>query len=230
MADPPNGPENWRTGPLYTFAEAGRLAHVSTGTVRNWLLGYKDDVGRAIPPLIHKSENDTAMVSFLQLIEVVVAGKFRKAERVSLRTVRQAHENAAAQWKIDYPFAYLHLEVLGGHIVQRLREERFGRSLQALDNPRQWTLPGLVVETVRQMEYDTEEFAVRWYPVGKEYPIVVDPKVTSGVPTIEHRGVTIEVIHKRFKAGQKLDFIARDFELEPDIVEEALRYAKQVAA
>jgi hypothetical protein len=53
MADPPNGPENWRTGPLYTFAEAGRLAHVSTGTVRNWLLGYKDDVGRAIPPLIH---------------------------------------------------------------------------------------------------------------------------------------------------------------------------------
>ena len=102
--------------------------------------------------------------------------------------------------------------------------------MQALDNPRQWTLPGLVVETVRQMEYDTEEFAVRWYPVGKEYPIVVDPKVTSGVPTIEHRGVTIEVIHKRFKAGQKLDFIARDFELEPDIVEEALRFAEQVAA
>jgi uncharacterized protein (DUF433 family) len=45
-----------------------------------------------------------------------------------------------------------------------------------------------------------------------------------------NRGVTVEVIHKRFKAGQKLDFIAKDFELEPDIVEEALRYAKQVAA
>ena len=230
MADPLNGSESWRTGPLYTFSEAGRLAHVSPTTVRNWLLGYKSDTGKLVPPLFHKSNSDAAMVSFLQLVEVVVAGQFRKAERVSFKIVRQAHENAAAQWKLDYPFAHLRLEALGGHIVQRLREERLGRSLQALDNPQQWTLPGLVVETVQQMEYDAEEFAVRWYPVGKEYPIVVDPKVTSGVPTIVDRGVTIEVIHKRFKAGQKLDFIAQDFELEPDIVEEALRYAEQVAA
>ena len=230
MGDSLDGSQLWRTGPLYTFAEAGRLAHVSTSTVRNWLSGYTGVTGKAVPRLINKSENDAAMVSFLQLIEVVVAGKFRKAERVSFRTVRRAYENAATQWELEYPFAHLRLEALGGHIVQRLREERARRSLQALDNPQQWSLPGLVVETVQQMEYDKKEIAVRWYPVGKQYPIVVDPKVTSGVPTIEHRGVTIEVIHKRFKAGQKLDFIARDFELEPDIVEEALRFAEQVAA
>ena len=102
--------------------------------------------------------------------------------------------------------------------------------MQALDSPQQWSLPDLVVETVHQMEYDEDDIVFRWYPVGREYPIVVDPKVTSGVPTIVDRGVTVEVIHKRFKAGQKLDFIARDFELESDVVEEALRYAEQVAA
>ena len=193
-------------------------------------MGYKDDVGRAVPPLIHKSDNHTAIVSFLQLIEVVVAGKFRKAERVSFRVVRQAYENAATQWKLEHPFAHLRLEALGGHIIQRLRDERAGRSLQALDSPQQWSLPDLVVETVHQMEYDKDDIVFRWYPVGREYPIVVDPKVTSGVPTIVDRGVTVEVIHKRFKAGQKLDFIARDFELESDVVEEAVRYAEQVAA
>lgn len=33
-------PDEWRTEPMYSFAEAGKLAGVSTGTVRNWLLGY----------------------------------------------------------------------------------------------------------------------------------------------------------------------------------------------
>ena len=158
MADPLDGSQLWRTGPLYTLAEAGRLAHVSAGTVKNWLSGYTGVTGKAVPPLIHKSENDAVMVSFLQLIEVVVAGKFRKAERVSFRTIRWAYENVSAQWGLDHPFAHLRLEALGGHIVQRLREERAGRSLQALDNPQQWSLPGLVVETVQQMEYDTEGY------------------------------------------------------------------------
>ncbi len=221
---------------MYTFVEAGRLAHVSPSTVRNWLLGYEGSTSKAVRPRIHESRNDIAMVSFLQLVEVVVAGKFREAERVSFETVRKAYEDAAAQWGIDHPFAHLRLKALGGHIVERLREEQVGRSLQALNNPRQWWIPGPVVETVHQLEYDIKveydikDIAFRWHPVGKEVPIVVDPKVTSGVPTIVNRGVTVGVIHKRFKAGQKLDFIARDFELGPDVVEEALRYAEQVAA
>ena len=139
---------------------------------------------------------------------------------MGFRTVRRAYENAKAQWNVEYPFAHVRLESLGDHIVERLRSERPGRSLQALDQPLQWTLPGLVLETLEQLDFESE-LAARWYPVGKSIPMVVDPKITSGLPTIVGRGVTVEVIHQRFKTGQRLEYIAQDFVLKPVLVEEA---------
>ena len=69
----------WRTQPMYSFAEAAHLADVSSSTVRNWLLGYTGK-GREIRPLFSSPTDNGPRVSFLQLIELVVAAKFRKAK------------------------------------------------------------------------------------------------------------------------------------------------------
>jgi uncharacterized protein (DUF433 family) len=222
-----NGHNGYRTSPLYTFAEVAHLAHVSTSTVRNWLFGYTTNYGD-VAPLFNPSTEQGPMVSFLQLVEIVVAAQFRKAERLSFRTVRRAYENAQSEWGLEYPFAHLRLEALGGHIVRRLHAEDKLGSLQAADTPEQWTLPSLVVETIRQFDYEPD-LVIRWYPVGKSIPIVVDPHISAGLPTIVGRGVTVGAIQKRFRAGQLMDFIADDFEIERSVVEEAVRYAPVVA-
>lgn len=213
---------SWRSEPMYTFGEAARLAGVSTTTVGNWLLGYSAG-DRDIEPLFRSDSSQGPMVSFIQLIEIVVAGRFRKAQRVPLYRVRQAHENAQQQFHLEYPFAHLRLEALGGHIVGWIREEPSMGI--ALDEPQQWTLPGLVLETVQQIQY-IEELASRWWPQGKETPIVVDPRISTGLPVIEDTGVTVQILHKRWKAGQGIDFLANDFKLKAPVVESALRYAE----
>lgn len=53
-------------------------------------------------------------------------------------------------------------------------------------------------------------------------PIVVDPRIVAGRPTIAGSGVSVEIIRKRFEYGQSIDFIARDFELRRSDVEQAL--------
>ena len=58
------------------------------------------------------------MVSFLQLIEIVIAGQFRRAERVPFARVENAYENAQMHYNLEYPFAHLELEALGGHIIR----------------------------------------------------------------------------------------------------------------
>ncbi|MDA1127108.1 MAG: DUF433 domain-containing protein [Chloroflexi bacterium] len=213
---------DWRTGPLYTFAEAAHLAHVSVSTVRNWLLGR--DRQR---PLF--TEPQMPMVSFLQLIEIIVAANFRKAERISYERVQRAHSNARAMFGLEYPFAQQNLEAIGGHIVRRMHEDAPDQSFQSMDEPTQWTMPGLIAGVMNQIQYELG-LAAQWYPAGKSLPIVVDPRISSGVPTIVGRGVTIQVIHKRFKSGQRMEFIANDFELEPAVIEEAVRYAERIAA
>jgi len=52
-----------------------------------------------------------------------------------------------------------------------------------------------------------------WQPVGKEVPIVVDPRNASGVPTIQGRGVTIRGIVERFKNQQSIRLISDDLNI-----------------
>lgn len=212
---------------MYTFSEAARLAHVSPSTVRNWLFGYTVKGERDVPPLFGPSEGQGAMVSFIQLVEIEVAGRLRKAEHVSFATVRRGYDNAKQLFDLENPFAHLTLSAMGGHIVHLIHS---GGSLRALDDLHQWTLPGLVDELIGQIDYE-EELAARWWPEGKEVPIVVDPRYSSGVPTIAGRGVTISAIRSRFREGRlSIDFIAQDYQLKRDEVEQAIRFAEQLAA
>lgn len=220
----------WRTDSMYSFSEAAHLASVSTTTVKNWLFGYTVR-GRDVPPLFPSSDAD--MVSFLQMIEIMVAGRFRKSalggKSIPFRAVRDAYVNARESLSIEYPFAHMRLEAVGGHIVHFLRVSGSVGSYQTLDAPEQWTLPGLLRETVDQIDYH-HELASRWFPIGKSVPIVVDPRLSAGLPVIEGRGVTVQAIRNRFKAGLRIEFIARDFEMEPRLVETALQYGERVAA
>ena len=152
------------------LGEAAHLANVSATTVKNWLFGYRAK-GREVPPLF--PSGDGTMVSFLQMIEIMVAGRFRKSalggQRVSFSAVRDAYVNARESWGIEYPFAHMRLEALGGHIVHLLKEGGSLPSFQALDAPGQWTLPGLLRrETVDQIEYDNE-LAARWFRLAKQF-------------------------------------------------------------
>jgi uncharacterized protein (DUF433 family) len=215
---------DWRTQPMYSFKEVARLSGVSITTVRNWLLGYSVEE-RQVSPLL-KVSPDSTCCSFINLIEVMVAARFRKAEGTKYEVVKRTYENARKLFSLEYPFASdLRLKAIGGHIVHMIKEKG---SMQAIDTPEQFTLPDLVVEAMEQLEFELE-LASKWYPVGKGIPIVVDPYISSGVPVIEGRGITVENIEKRFYIGkQNWDFIASDLELPVNVIQEAIRFAPKV--
>ena len=221
-----NGQNGWRTQPMYSFAEVAHLSHVSVSTVRNWLRGYSTEQGE-VQPLFKKHPAEEKTCSFLQLVEIIVAANFRKAEHRSFRIVRQAYDNAQRLFELDYPFASIELKAIGGRIVHIMRVPE--ASLQAIDQPQQYTIPGLVQQILtEQIEYEYD-LASRWYPIGKNGPIVVDPRISAGLPVIKGRGITVEAIYKRFKADQDMAFIERDFALQRGTVEKIIRFREKVA-
>ena len=222
----------WRTQPMYTFSEAAQLARVSTSTVRNWLRGYGGPE-KEIHPIFTTHDRNIAMVSFLNLIEIVIAGQFRKALHVKYQTVISAYANSKEIVDSQYPFAHARLEPLGDRIVYFIKNQPWDLSRQAIDRTEQWSLPlelpplpNEVLQIIDQIEY-LQELAAKWFPVGRDVPIVIDPQVSTGIPTVEGTGVTIGAIHERFKAGHKIEFLARDYELEPGIVQTVIQYAMQ---
>jgi uncharacterized protein (DUF433 family) len=215
---------------MYTFSEAARFAEVAPVTVRRWTYGYTGPTGQMRPVFgpQDRAQGQAAAVSFLQLVEIVVVGRFRRRQ-VTLDRLRRAHQFTRERFALEYPFASLRLKTDGVHVLQEFEGAEPGASLLVLDRAGQLTLPGDVVQVIETFAYE-DELASRWFPLGKNVPIVIDPHYGAGRPTIPQRRLTIETIHKRWLAGQSFQFIAEDFDLEPLRVEEALRFAEKYAA
>jgi len=222
--------DKYRTGKSYTVWQAARLAGVTTRTAKDWLLGYEGPHGPVPPVFGDRVASPTAaasvlMLSFLELIELVIAARFRRKPRpISLDRVRAAHAFAREEWGIAYPFASLKLREFGGHLLREFDERYPGAPYEAmaLDMGGQPTLPGLVDREVRSNLKFFDDFAGLWYPRGPSVPIVVNPRVAAGRPVIEHTGVTVATIRARWKGGETMRSLAEDYELNVETIEEVL--------
>ncbi len=223
--------DGWRTRPMYTVRQAAKFAKVHPTTIRRWLHGYKAPEYGMQPvfgPGLPKTEQPTE-ISFLMLAEILVVLRFRK-KGVTLERLRHAHDYAKRNLGIEHPFASLKLKTDGVHIFQEFEREEPGPHLLSLDKGGQWALPGPVVQLIEEFGFESDLLVARWSPAGRDVPIVVDPLYAAGKPTIRSRGVTIETIYKMFRSGYDIEFIASDFDLDPKIIQSALRHAPGLAA
>lgn len=217
--------EEWRTSPVYSVQQAAGLALVSSATVRRWLYGYSQP-GHQMRPVFPDHEDENRHLSFLEVAEIVVASGFRR-KGIQLERIRSARRYAAESMEMDYPFATLNMKQYGLHIVTEFQEHEPGTPLLVLDTQGQLTFPGMVAESLERFDW-LGQWASRWFPVGKDVPIVVDPQMAAGRPTVEDRGITIDSIMRRFTKGkQDPAFIAEDYDLEEVSILNIIRYATE---
>jgi len=219
------------TRPLYTYAEADRLAGVSRGTSSRWVKGYKylNEGGERVsqPPVTAGAEGRTeGGVSFFDLIGIKAMDGLRDLG-FSTRKIRDVIKYVRDELGVDYPLAtqkfktdrrriYMHagdgrlLEVLGGH-----------RGAQALDE--------VLDPFLEDLDYHND-LARRWWPLGKGEPVMVDPAYGFGLPVVVGSGVRTELVAERAEAGDSHEVIAYDFSLTPRQVESALKLENKLAA
>ncbi|MBI3979225.1 MAG: DUF433 domain-containing protein [Chloroflexi bacterium] len=161
---------------------------------------------------------------------MVVVARFRHGDDgerpVTLERLRRAHEFARSELNVLYPFASLKLKTSLGHVLHEfeVREPGNGEGHLALDMGGQWVLPGFVTDAVNDFDF-ADQWASRWFPAGRSTPIVVDPLIAAGRPVIVGTRVPVMVISQRFKAGDSIDFLSEDFEVDRAAIEQALRFA-----
>ena len=85
---------------------------------------------------------------------------------------------------------------------------------------------------LRRVEWDLSDVPFRLYPFVRgesdDAPrnIVIDPAIAFGRPVLLRHGVTTRAITDRIDAGETPEEVARDYELEPRDVEEAVLYER----
>lgn len=193
--------------PSYGIKEAQGITGVSDAAIRRWLSGYPAGIREMKAKWINYNDKwpDPPLVSFLELMEVLVVGKFRAATGKSFAAMRKHNAILSSEWEAPFPFAHRNM-------------------LKQQD-----TLPEPVVKTLEQMDYE-KGYVSRWYPFGKDGPLALDPYRASGQPAIKGRRLRVLDIKGHFIAGDSISSVAEGFEIDPLTVEAAIRFALLTAA
>jgi len=79
-----------------------------------------------------------------------------------------------------------------------------------------------VIGRLKEFEYEDHGIALRWHVAGERSPIVIDPRISFGAPTV--RGIPTWILRGRFEAGESDSDIAADFDIKKEEVREALKF------
>ena len=83
---------------------------------------------------------------------------------------------------------------------------------------------------LRQLEFKEGTILERWWPLGIDGHIVVDPKKNFGQPTVSTEGIPTQVLAESFQANGSIQEVARWYEISPKSVQEAVDYEQSLAA
>ena len=224
------------TRPAYSVAEAGRLAGLAAGRVRRWLRGYEytyDDTVRGQPPVLQGHPAESTYASFLDLVDLLFVKRFLD-HGVSLQKVRRGLDEARRLLGTDH-FARQTFFTDGGSIFLSVQEGvagELGDAILELMSGGQWVIAPVIRELAQQIEFESPEgLARRWYPLGRNRPVVLDPMVAYGAPSVAGRGVKTTNIHDLYVAeGENLASVRAWWELSDDEIRAAVDFERQLAA
>jgi len=219
---------------IYTVPEASRLAKVSVGRIRRWLRGYEFQTkhGRHRSPVVWNGQLDpidhSLALGFLDLIEVQCIDALRTAG-VSWKTLRKAHTHARELFRHDHPFCTNRFATDGRTIFMEIHDDDNRTSLWDIAEV-QRVFDRIIIPFLKNLEFESGQTPVRWWPLGQARGVALDPKRNFGHPIVFETGVPTLVLARSVKANQSFQEVARWFEISPKAVREAVEFEQQLAA
>jgi hypothetical protein len=195
---------------IYTPAEAAALLKAPPAEVRRWAFGYsrvRQGERRAYEPLIRTALptlDGQQALTFVELVEMMFIKGFRKAG-VSWNTIREAASVAARLYETEHPFAMRQFFADPKGVYAALKEADDTESLVQLTGSGQHVIGEVVKPYLGQLEFDPLEVPTRWWPMGKEGRIVVDPAVSFGRPMVADAGIPTRALAEALEAEQRYD-------------------------
>lgn len=219
---------------IYSVSDAAKLTGVPSAAIRRWLWGYRYRYcgeARVSQPLwspeLPEVDNSRAL-GFRDLIEILFVKAF-KEKGVSLRTIRRAIEQAEALLGEDYPLSSLKFKTDGKSILADVVEPEERRLVFDLVTG-QYLLENVFDRLREGLDYSQLQGLQRWWPIGREREVVVDPKRSFGQPIVASEGVPTEVLASAYHAEQSVDAVASWYDVTPEAVNDALEFERTLQA
>ena len=215
--------------PAYTIPEAAHYLNIPVSTIRYWTTGKDSNKGVIKPAL---AEQRPVLLSFYNLIELHLLGVIRREHNVRLPVVRSAIKYLEKQFGIkDHPLIRREMQTDGADLFI----EHLGALVNISSNGQQ-EMRSMLDAALKRIERDDSGLPRKLFPFTRSKPaespnvVVIDPALSGGRPVIAGTGLATEIITERFRAGESIKELARDYERTEEEIQEAIRCETQIAA
>ena len=210
--------------PLYGLSEAALYLRVPAKTLEYWAFGRK-----SIQSVIRPASKEPRALSFMNLLECHMLASMRSLYDLRLPKIRRAvlHLTKVSGFQhplIEEPLYTNRVDVLIKQIDKFVNLSRGG----------QLAIPEIVEAHLERVEYD--KGMLRFFPFVRERSsaepklIVIDPSLGFGKPVVAGTGISTAVIASRFNARESVPDLAKEYGLEPQQIEEAIRWETRAVA
>lgn len=199
---------------LYPLPEAARIAQLDVRTARRWAEGYsfvhrgQRRVSPGVMPLALAKLGKQRDVTFAELLTLRLVRGFRSAG-LGLRTIKKVAERAAADFDLAMPFISKRFRTDGRQVFIELRSDQPANDEPAIPPQERELIEVLtgqhafadIVEPFLFANVDWQEDIVsRWWPIGLDRFVVLDPHILFGAPHVRGTSVTTAVLASALRA------------------------------
>lgn len=222
---------------LFTVSDAAHLIRISPNKVRRWIGGYRYRRGRFVkaqPPVWElgiPASDHVHTLTFNDLMEVRFVNAFRE-EGISLQKIRRAISELGRITETEYPLSHKKILTDGITLFTELRDEMGGPLFYDLSGRRNYVLISVIQSvTTKEVEFNQFGEISRWYPDrDRASHVVVNPLVSFGHPVLEGTRIKVHVLAEAFRAEKSVRKVADWYEIEPELVEQAVDFHKRFFA
>ncbi len=223
--------------PAYPASEAAYILNLPPATVKAWSFGqsYRSGDGKAkqFKAVIHAADSGHKLLSFANLCELHILAAIRRVHGVRLSKVRDAVEYVRDRLGADRPLIDHQFMTNGIDLFVEQAPKLLNVSQQG-----QEALRDEFMDALARIERDSKGNPVRLFPYSRssgqtaEQPksIVIDPALSFGRPVLTVAAIPTDIIFDRFQAGDSLEDMALDYNVDEKEIEEALRFEQRRAA
>jgi hypothetical protein len=218
---------------IYRIADAAKFSGISAARIRRWLRGYdykaRERKYHSGPVWVgqHSKVAGTTLVGFLDLNEIRFVNAFIR-RGVSWKTMRAAHAQAASEMRTQHPFCTNKFVTDGRQILQRVAQEEHDEALVELTT-KQGVFAAIIEPFLKDLEFADEDSLVRWWPLGRDRNVVLDPERNLGQPTAAPSGVPTNTLACSAKTNG-ISAVIHWFEVTDREVDDAIEFEKRHAA
>ncbi len=213
--------------PVYGIVEAAGLLGLRADRARAWLDGYKRR-GVRYPPVIRVQPTRDEIITWGEFVELGYLREYRR-KGVPLQRLRPVIDELRREFATPYPLATAKPYVLGKELVLKLQQDNDIPDAIAIviSSGQTLALADEAMRFVKKVEFDPPDNGEvrRLYPAGLASPVVIDPLVRFGKPSVG--GVATERLWELNDAGEPVDQVAEAYDMPEELVRAAVAYEEQ---